>query len=109
MVFKQLGDHFSLSFCIQFFKQHVNIVFHCALAFAIERKIVLASDVCFTPLITIRSHDLHASDMRGVMGEIVPSCPFFWVLVGCASFGLSLAFAFVSHVMVLTIHLFLNF
>jgi len=78
MVFKQLGDHLSLSFYIQFFKQHVNIVFHRVLAFAIERKIVLVGDVCFTPLIIIRSHDLHAGDhIRGAVVEIVPSCPFF--------------------------------
>ncbi len=60
-----------MSFCIQFFKQHVNIVFHHVLAFVIEEKIVLASDVCSRPLITIRSHDLHVGDIRGVVGEIV--------------------------------------
>jgi hypothetical protein len=52
-----------LSFCIRFFKQCVSIAFQRALAFAIERKIALASDVCSRPPITIRSHDLHAGDM----------------------------------------------
>jgi len=42
----RLGGHLSLSFCIQFFKQHVSIALQCALASAIERKIALASDVC---------------------------------------------------------------
>ncbi len=43
---RQSGSHLSLVFCIQFFKQHVSIAFQCALAFAIERKFVLASDAC---------------------------------------------------------------
>ncbi len=59
----------SLSFCIQFFKQHVNIIFQRALTFMIERKIALASDVCSRTPTTIRSHDLHAGDIRGAMGE----------------------------------------
>jgi hypothetical protein len=62
--------HLSLFFCVQFFKQHVNIAFQCALAFAIERKIALAGDVCSKPPITIRSHDLHAGHIRGAMDEI---------------------------------------
>jgi hypothetical protein len=60
-----------LSFYIQFFKQHVNIALQRALAFAIERKIVLARDACLDP-ITIKSHDLHVGDIRGAMGEIAP-------------------------------------
>ncbi len=71
MVFKQLGNHLSLSFCVQFFEQHVNIVFHHALACPIDRKIVLAGDACSKPPITIRSHDLHAGNIREVVGEIV--------------------------------------
>ncbi len=39
---KRSRGHLSLSFYIQFFKQHVNIAFQCALAFAIEKKITLA-------------------------------------------------------------------
>jgi len=31
---------------------------------------MLASDVCSKPPITIRSHNLHASDIRKAMGEI---------------------------------------
>jgi hypothetical protein len=63
-------DHLSLSFCIQFFKQCVSIDLQCALSFAIDKKIALASDVCSRPPITIRSHNLHAGDIKGAMGEI---------------------------------------
>jgi hypothetical protein len=54
---RQLGDHLSLSFCIQFFRQRVSIALQCALAFGIERKIALVGDACRPP-ITIRSHYL---------------------------------------------------
>ncbi len=64
------GGHLSLSFCIQFFKQHVNITLQHVLASAIERKITLASDACSRPPIIIIFHNLHASDIRGVVGEI---------------------------------------
>ncbi len=67
---KQSKGHLSLFFCIQFFKQHVSISLQCALISTIERKIALASDVCLKPPITIRSHDLHASDIRRAIGEI---------------------------------------
>jgi hypothetical protein len=59
-----------LSFCIQFVGQHVIIVLQHVLVFAIERKIMLAGDVCFRPPITIKSHDLHVGDIRRAMGEI---------------------------------------
>jgi hypothetical protein len=65
---RQSKGHLSLSFCIQFFK-HVNIIFERALAFAIKRKFALASDVCSKPRITSRSHDLHASDIKGDVNE----------------------------------------
>jgi hypothetical protein len=58
---RQLKNHLSLSFCIQFFKQRVNITFQCALASTVEKKIVLTCDACFKHPITIRSHNLHAS------------------------------------------------
>jgi hypothetical protein len=32
---------------------------------------MLANDVCSRPLIIIMSHNLHASDIRGFMGEII--------------------------------------
>jgi hypothetical protein len=89
-----------LTFCIQFFKQGANIAFQCVLTSPIERKIVLASDVCSRPPIIIRFHDLHAGDIRGVVGEITSYhkkdyfFPFFLVHAGFASFGLSLAFPF---------------
>lgn len=41
-----------------------------ALNSPIERKIVLAGDACSKPPTTIRSHDLHASNIRGPVGEI---------------------------------------
>ncbi len=68
---RRLKGHLSLSFCIQFFKQCVSITFLCVLAFAIKRKIVLVNDVCSKPPITIRFHNLHASDIRRVVGEII--------------------------------------
>jgi hypothetical protein len=67
---RRLGGHLSLFFCIQFFKQHVNIVFQHVLTFAIERKIMLVGDACFKPPITIRFHDLHVGDIKGVVGKI---------------------------------------
>jgi hypothetical protein len=62
--------HLSLLFCIQLFKQCVNIVFQRALIFAIERKNVLVGDVWFRPPIIIRSHDLHVGDIRRFVCEI---------------------------------------
>jgi hypothetical protein len=67
---KRLGGHLSLSFCIQIFKQRVSIAFQHALTSTIKKKIMLASDACSRPPITIRSHHLHASDIKGVVGEI---------------------------------------
>jgi hypothetical protein len=46
---KQLRSHLSLSFYIQFFKQHVSIAFQHTLTFAIKKKIVLVGDVCSRP------------------------------------------------------------
>jgi hypothetical protein len=85
--------HLSLFFCIQFFK-HLNITFQDALAFVIERKIALTSDACSKPPITIRSHHLHANDIRGTVGDFLPreglTLSLFLVLMGC----LSLTFLF---------------
>ncbi len=67
---RRLKNHLFLSFCIQFFKQRINIAFQCALAFAIKKKIVLVGDACSKPPITVRFHNLHASDIRGAVGEI---------------------------------------
>jgi len=63
--------HLSLFFCIQFFNQRVNITFQCALTSIIERKIALAGDACSKPHITIRFHDLHATNIWRVVGEII--------------------------------------
>ncbi len=68
---RQSKGHFSLSFCIQFFKQCVSITLQSALAFVIERKIVLVGDVYFKPPINIKYHYLHVGNIRGVVGEIV--------------------------------------
>jgi hypothetical protein len=67
---RQLGHHLSMYFCIQFFKQHVSIVFQRALAFIIKRKIALVGDAYSKPLSIIRSHNLHAGYIRGAMGQI---------------------------------------
>jgi hypothetical protein len=67
---RRSGSHLSLSFCIQFSRQHVNIALQRVLASITERKIPLAGDVYSRPPITIRSHDLHVDDIKKVMGEI---------------------------------------
>jgi hypothetical protein len=67
---KRLGGHLSLSFYIQFFRRLVIIALQRALVSVIKRKSVLAGDACSRPPITIRSHDLHAGNIRGVVGEI---------------------------------------
>jgi hypothetical protein len=67
---RQSRGHLSLFFCIQFFTQHVSIALQHALPFTIERKIALAGDVCSRPPTTIRSNDLHVSDIKRAMGEI---------------------------------------
>jgi hypothetical protein len=67
---RQSRGHLSMSFFIQFFKQRVNMTFQCALTSTIEKKIVLIGDACSKPPITMRYHDLHASDIRRALGEI---------------------------------------
>jgi len=102
----QLGSQFFLSFCIQFFKQCVSIVFKCALAFVIERMTTLASDACSKTPINIKFHNLHGDNIRKAMGEIASyhkelSLSFFFG--SCGLFLLWLSY-FVSCVMVLAIH-----
>ncbi len=60
-----------MSFCSQFFKQCVCIALQCVLAFIIKKKIVLANDVYSRPPITITFHNLHASNIRRDVGEII--------------------------------------
>jgi len=67
---KHSRGHLSLSFWIQFFKQHVSIALQHASTFAIQRKIALASDACSRSPITIKSHDLHAGNITRCVGEI---------------------------------------
>jgi len=67
---RQSRGHLSLFFCIQFSRQCVSIVLQRALNFAIDKKNVLLGDVYFKPPITIKSHDLHASNIKGVVSEI---------------------------------------
>jgi hypothetical protein len=62
--------HLSLSFCVEFFRQCVSIALWCLLTSVIETKITLAGDTYSRPPIIIRSHDLHAGNIKGVMGEI---------------------------------------
>ncbi len=66
---RQLGNHLSLFFCIQFLRC-VNIILQHDLTFTIENQIALAGHVCFRTPIIIKSHDSHASDIRKAMGEI---------------------------------------
>jgi hypothetical protein len=95
---RQSRDNF---FAFNFFKQHVNIAFQCALAFAIERKIVLARDACFRPSITIKSHNSHACDIKRDVGEIVPTTGGTSSLLSLVLVGWSLlAFPCVFQVMV---------
>ncbi len=73
LFFSMINDREVICFCLfafEFFKQHVNIVLQHVLAFAIEMNIALVGDTCSRPPITVRSHDLHVSDIIGVMGEI---------------------------------------
>jgi hypothetical protein len=65
-----MGRSFILFFCIQFFKQCVNITFQRVLTSIIKRKIALVGDACSKPPIIIRSHDLHVGDIKRVVGEI---------------------------------------
>jgi hypothetical protein len=93
-----------LSFYIQFFGQHVCIIFLHALASTIKRKIALVGDAYCRPPIIIRFHDLHVSNFKKVVCEITYTTrgtSYFpsLVFMGYAFFSLSLAF----HVMVLTI------
>ncbi len=37
--------------------------------FAIKKKIVLARDACSRPLITIKSHEVHAGDIKEGYGR----------------------------------------
>jgi hypothetical protein len=67
---KQSKGYLSLSFCIQFLRQCVNMALQHVLASIIEKKIVVVGDACSRPPILIRFHDLHANDIRGAMGEI---------------------------------------
>jgi hypothetical protein len=72
LVFQIINDHEVIysNVCIQFFNQHVSIALRCALAFVIDMKIALARDVCSRPSIIIKSHDLDADNIRGVVSEI---------------------------------------
>ncbi len=74
----------------------------------------MAKNTCSRPFIIVRFHDLHASDIRGVVGEITSYHKrgltlSFLVHVGYPSFGLSLAFHFVFCLMVPTIDYFIGF
>jgi hypothetical protein len=64
---------YPLYFSIQFFKQHINVIFQHVLASTIEKLIALVGDAYFRPPIIIRFHNLHAGDNRKVMGEITSS------------------------------------
>jgi hypothetical protein len=93
---------FILIFLHSIFSQCVSISFQCALTSNIERKIALAGDACSKPHITIKSYDLHATNIKRAMGEIISYherdylFPFFWflhIVHPLAFFGLPFWFA----------------
>jgi hypothetical protein len=77
-----------------------------------KRNIALVRNFYSKPLITFKSHDLHAGDIRGVAGLRVRQLPTMrgtsslpsLVPMGYAFDGPSLTFLFVFHVTVLTIN-----
>ncbi len=74
-VFSTIDDEeliYPCFFCIQFFKQHLSIAFQHALAFVIQRKIVLVGDVYSKPPLIIKFMILLVGDIKRVVDEIVP-------------------------------------
>jgi hypothetical protein len=67
---KQSKGHLSLSFCIHFFKQRVNIALQHALAFTIKKKIAFVGNGCSRPPNISKFHDLHASNIKRATGDI---------------------------------------
>jgi hypothetical protein len=65
-----IGKLFIFVFLHSIFKWHVNTSFQHVLTSTIERKIALAKNACSILPITIKSHNLHASNIKGAMGEI---------------------------------------
>jgi hypothetical protein len=53
------------------FSNSVIIAFQHALVSNIKKKIALVGHACSRPLITIKFHDFHASDIIRVVGEII--------------------------------------
>ncbi len=100
-----------------FFRWCVNIAFQHALASLTKRKITLAGDACSNPSITIRSHNLHASDIRKALGEIASYHTkdylsllfYFWFLQVMWLLAFLWPFLYVSPAMVPTIILLLDF
>jgi len=67
---KQLGGHLSLSFCIQFLKQRVNIIFQHVLNCTIERKIALVVTIVVNlPSLLDFMICMHVT-LRGAIDEI---------------------------------------
>jgi hypothetical protein len=69
-----IDNHEVIYPCFSAFNFSSNMLvlfFSVLLASAIKRKITLACDVCSRPPITIRSHNLHAGNIRRAVGEIV--------------------------------------
>ncbi len=67
---KQLTGHLNLSFCIQIFRQCVNIALQCALASTIKRNIVFITNIYSRPPTIIRFHDLSTCNIKRALGEI---------------------------------------
>ncbi len=108
---RQSKSHLSLSFCIQFFEQHVSIVLQHAFTSTRERKIASTNDVYSRAPIIVRSHNLHVGHIRRAMGEITSYherdylSPFFFGSCELCVFWPSF---FVSPLMVLAIVLLLG-
>jgi hypothetical protein len=67
-IFSKINDQEVIFPYLFAFNFSSNVLVH-PLAFAIERNIALGGDACFRPPITIKSHDLHACDIRKAVGE----------------------------------------
>jgi len=68
---KQLGGHLSLSFCIQFLRQRVSIVFQHVLICTIERKIALVVTIVVNLPLLLDFMICMQVTLGGAIGEII--------------------------------------
>jgi len=87
---RRSSGHLFLSFYIQVFKKHFNIVFQHVYPL-LHRERLVGGDACFRLSITIRCYNLHVGDMKRDVGDIVSYhkvvnlSPFYLGLAGCVS------------------------